>query len=378
MNRSLVMAAACAAAIAHVPAVSRAQGALPTWRATEVWRIDGTESGEPFFDLRDYLVHRDGVVWVLENKDQMIRRFDQAGKELPSVGRKGSGPGEMSNANGFVMRRDGSVWVNDPRNSRFTVFSGDGKFVRQHAWSIPSWGYRWTGWIDRSTGDLIDPFTNRRGTTSIAEWRRVSADGAIRDTMSIPTCSTPGAPPPYVSFRAETKDKGMMVSAYPFTTGGGSAPDGDGGMWCALAGSMRVVRVRIGANDTTAQTSVTLAPVPITKVERDSAIARAQKQVAQYATNTFDASKIPNAKPAIASLTVDDDGRLWVQHAERFGEASVTFDIHDKTGKHLGRLRIPQRPSATGLPIRARGNDLWIAVRDEDDVIGIARYRIAR
>ena len=76
--------------------------------------------------------------------------------------------------------------------------------------------------------------------------------------------------------------------------------------------------------------------------------------------------------------TVDDDGRLWVQHAERFGDRSVTFDIHDRSGKHLGRLRIPQRPSAEGLPIRARGNDLWIALRDEDDVVGIARYRIAR
>ena len=62
----------------------------------------------------------------------------------------------------------------------------------------------------------------------------------------------------------------------------------------------------------------------------------------------------------------------------QFEDSSVTFDVHDRAGKHLGRVRIPQRPSADGLPIRARGNDLWIALRDEDDVIGIARYRIAR
>ena len=75
---------------------------------------------------------------------------------------------------------------------------------------------------------------------------------------------------------------------------------------------------------------------------------------------------------------MDDDGRLWVQHAARFGDASVTFDIHDKAGKHLGRLTIPQRASAEGLPIRARGNDLWIALRDEDDVVGIARFKISK
>ena len=83
-------------------------------------------------------------------------------------------------------------------------------------------------------------------------------------------------------------------------------------------------------------------------------------------------------KSTIALLTVDDGGRLCVQHASRFGDASVTFDIHDKIGKHLGRLRIPFRPSAEGLPIRARGIDLRIALRDADDVIRSRRYRISR
>ena len=377
MNRRLAVTAALIASLVHAPC-AHSQGALATWKATPAWRIDGTESGEPFFDLRDYLVGRDGVLWVLENKDQVIRRFDAAGKELPSAGRKGAGPGEMSNANGFVMRRDGSVWVNDPRNSRLTVFGADGKFARQHTWSITSWGYRWGALIDRTNGDLVDPFTSRKGTTSIAEWRRVTTEGTLRDTLQIPSCPAPGAAPVYVPFSAETKGKGMMTSSYPFTLGGGMAPDGDGGFWCARAASTHVVRVRIGANDTTALTTVTLAPIQVAKAERDSVIARVEKQIAQYATNTFDASKIPAAKPAIALLTVDDDGRLWVQHAERFGDRSVTFDIHDKTGKHLGRLRIPQRPSAEGLPIRARGDDLWIALRDEDDVIGIAKYRLAR
>jgi len=57
---------------------------------------------------------------------------------------------------------------------------------------------------------------------------------------------------------------------------------------------------------------------------------------------------------------------------------TVTFDIHNRTGKHLARLRIPQRPSREGLPLRARGNDVWIALRDADDVVSIARYRMTQ
>lgn len=378
MNRRRAAATAMVVSLAVASSEVSGQAALTTWRATPVWRIDGTESGEPFFDLRDYLVGRDGTLWVLDFKDQVIRRFDANGKALGSVGRKGSGPGEMSNANGFVQRRDGTVWVNDPRNARFTVFNADGKFAQQHVVAIRGYGYRWGAWIDRTTGDLVDPFMNQAVGGSVKmDWRRVNASGGIRDTFPMPTC-TSGTLPARAGYQAETKGKGSMYGSYPFSTGGGMAPDGEGGVWCASPGSLRVARVRIGANDTLAQTTLTLAPIPVPRAERDAAIASIEKRIAQYATTNFDASKIPSTKPAIASLTVDDDGRLWVQHAARWADASVTFDVHDKTGKHLGRLRIPFRPSAEGLPIRARGNDLWIALRDEDDVIGIARYRIGK
>ena len=360
---------------------SPAQPALPTWRATEVWRVDGTEGGgEPFSDLRDFRVAKDGGVWALDFKDQVIRRFDANGKPLKSTARKGSGPGELGNANGLVMAADGSVWVNDPRNSRLTVFGADGEFTRQHTVPISGYGWRWEAWLDQRTGDVVDPFTRQKpGGVYTQEWRRIARDGSIRDTMSIPSCAS-GAAAVYSGYQAQTQGKGNTYRQYPFSNGGGSAPDGRGGMWCAVPvpASARVALVRIGTNDTIAQTAVMLSPIPVAPAERREAIAEAEKVVAQYATNNFDASKIPATKPPILRVSVDDDGRLWVQHASRYGDTGVTFDVHDRAGKHLGRLRIPHRPSTAGLPVRARGNDVWLAVLDEDDVVGIARYRLAR
>ena len=162
------------------------------------------------------------------------------------------------------------------------------------------------------------------------------------------------------------------------STSAASPADGLGSVWCASSTSTSVALVRIGKNDTIARTKIEVPRVPVQPAERDEVASAIEKRIAQYATTDFDRAKIPGTKPGIASVAVDDDGRLWVQHAERYGDRSVTFDVHDKSGKHLGRVRIPQRPSAEGLSIRARGNDLWIALRDEDDVIGIARYRIAR
>lgn len=371
MRALLAMVATCASPLT-------AQNGPTSWRASEVWRIDGTESGEPFFDLRDYLIGRDGALWVLEFKDQIIRRFDGNGKALATVGRKGSGPGELRNANGMLLRSDGSVWVNDPGNGRLTEFGAGGKFAQQHLVPIRGYGYRWDAWLDRVSGELVDPFINQvAGGASRMDWRRWSGAGVIRDTVPMPTCAS-GRIAPGMSIKAETKGKGNMYSAYPFATGGGSAPDGRGAVWCASPASTRVSLVRIGKNDTLVQTRMELPHIPVGKVERDAAIATIQKQIAAYATNDFDPTKIPSTRSAIALLTVDDDGRLWVQHAAAFGDATVTFDIHDRAGKHLGRLRIPHRPSMEGLAIRARGDDLWIALRDVDDVIGIARYRIVR
>ncbi|MGV3709561.1 MAG: hypothetical protein ACO1Q7_12035 [Gemmatimonas sp.] len=119
-----------------------AQAALKTWKASEVWRIDGSEAGEPFQQLRDFVVLKDGQMWALDFRDQFIRRYDAAGKYMGQRGRSGSGPGEMRKANGMVLARDGKVWINDPSNARFTIFAPDGKFASQSLHPINSYGYR--------------------------------------------------------------------------------------------------------------------------------------------------------------------------------------------------------------------------------------------
>ena len=360
------------------PLALHAQGARTVWTATQLWSVDGSEGGEPFGSIRDFVVLPDGALWALDYNDQVIRRYSASGAPLPSVSRKGSGPGELRNANGMVVRRDGSVWVNDPNNNRLTVFTANGTFAKHVPIPIMGRSYRWNAFVDKRTGDLIDPFVNmsaeKPGTMF---WRRVTATGTFRDTMPVSECASMSIAAP-TTFRAETKGKGNWFSVYPFAYGGGTVPDGDGAAWCAAPSASRVSRVRLGGRpDTIARTSLALTPLPVPNAERDSAIRAIEKELAKYATHDFDAGKIPSSKPPIALLSVDDDGRLWVQHTPQYGEASVTFDVHNATGVHLGRVRIPFRPSVEGLPIRARGRDLWMAIRDNDDVLSIAKFRLA-
>ncbi|MBC8087078.1 MAG: hypothetical protein H7Z40_07405 [Phycisphaerae bacterium] len=127
--------------------------------------------------------------------------------------------------------------------------------------------------------------------------------------------------------------------------------------------------------DTIALTTPAIPNIPVGKAERDEALARVEKQLAGYAINNFDKSKVSASKPGIAGLQVDSDGRLWVQHNLVYGVHSTTFEVFDAKAKHLGRVVLPIKTNSY-LPIRAQGNLLWLVVFDEDDVQYIAHYRL--
>lgn len=346
-----------------------AQPKIATWQVQETWQIDGSEAGEPFADLRDFVALRNGHVWALDFKDQNIRRYDGNGKFLSVIAHKGSGPGEFANANGMVVAIDGSVWVNDPMNARISIFSADGKYLRQISRSTGGYGYRWDGWFDRRAGVLLE----RAIGGELPVWLRYDQQGKALSSVSYKSCSAATTAGDYI--RAETPGQGATTSQYPFAGGGGLAPDGNGGIWCAAPTSTRIARLAVGTADTIARTTLEIPRVAVGAVERAAAVTRIEKMIARYKTNNFDKSKIPNSKPGVDALNVDDDGRLWVHHTSVFQQQASTLDVFDAKGTHLARVVLPARQNAS-LPVRAKGNLLWVAVIDEDDVPSIVQYRI--
>jgi sugar lactone lactonase YvrE len=365
MVRSFLIARLCSAGAAWIhplPAQSP-----PVRSATLLWQVDGSETGEPFGDLRDFVLLKDGAVWALDFKDQVIRRYDSGGKALPVIGRKGSGPGEMRNANGRAVAPDGSVWVNDPSNGRFTAFAASGAYQRAITLPIGGFGYRWGAWFEPS-GELVDL---EYGQTS--RYRRVSRDGSVLGTVASAHCASSAVGP--LSFRAETKGVRGTTSSYPFTSGGGVVADRRGHFWCAAPQGSRVVPLPYGKTDTVARTAIDIPQIAVSREERDEAIRAIETRIATYATNNFDRAKIPATKSEMAALWVDDDGRLWVVHAAAWKGTSTTYSVFDGTGKPLFRVSIPARAS-TYLPVLARGNEFVVATKDADDVVSLARYRL--
>lgn len=364
MTPSFLILLACLAFAWGRPLASQA----PKVRAaTLLWQVDGSESGEPFGALRDLLLHRDGSAWALDSKDQVIRRYDARGKALPTIGRKGSGPRELRNANGMAMAPDGSVWVNDPGNARRTVYTAAGKTQRTIVHSPGGYRFQWGGWFDAS-GRLIE-----RDEGDEHRLRLVDQSGQPGGSTPLADCGQIGMEKVFIE--ASNSDKSSMLLGYPFTEGGGFVGDRRGHVWCATRTSTRMVKLALGRQDTVTRTSLEIPMRTVESKERDVVLQSTMKALAQYRTNNFDASKVPTRKAGISAFSVDNDGRLWVLHTPPWLKMVSTFDVFDGNGRSLFRVELPVH-THRGLPILAKGDELTLVTVDEDEIPHIARFRL--
>ena len=89
----------------------------------------GKDIGEEEYLLnRPFQMHVDnqGYIYVLDIRDCHILVYDDMGKYVRTIGRKGQGPGEIMSLAFFDFSQDGRVFVNDYMNQRIIIFDREG------------------------------------------------------------------------------------------------------------------------------------------------------------------------------------------------------------------------------------------------------------
>jgi len=86
------------------------------------------------------------------------------------------------------------------------------------------------------------------------------------------------------------------------------------------------------------------------------------------------AALMPETKPVIASLTVDDQGRLWVRRVAS-ADTYPQFDVFDRDGTYHGSVELAFRPAAY-TTILIRYDRLYAVVRDSFDVPFVVRTSV--
>jgi hypothetical protein len=362
--RSIVVLVGCAG-FASLPLAAQDH-----WRLTEEVRIGSVDEGPASFgDVRGIATNAKGWTFVLDFSTQDVRVFDAQGRHLKTVGRKGSGPGEFQNANGIARAPDGTLWLNDPANARFTALDSDGAFISSFPVGSAGYGFLWVGGVDRA-GRLFDEIYLPNAAGYRTALRRFSVDRKQVDTLSLPDCADPARPTPqlYV-IKSNNMEAHITV---PFTAGPVTAIDPAGYAWCGMNDGYLITKTALGRDAPVAVVRRAAEPLPVTRQDREKALAPNRER---FPGAVFDESRIPKVKPLIERLVVDDRSRLWVKRTTADGHTQ--FDVFGPDGKAVAVVDSPLHLDGWG-PLRIEGDRFYGIARNEDDVPFVVRLRVAR
>jgi hypothetical protein len=360
--------------------------AFAEWTAVEDLRIDPATA-----DLTSggvMLVARNGDILITQSQDNNIRVFKHDGGTA-TIGRGGGGPGEFRRVIRAGWVGD-TLWALDPALSRISYFGPDYAFIRAVQ--------------DPSTGQEAGP-QNPVVSTFI---QAVLPDGALR-ALASPYPNTP--PPPWLADIDENETAVVRLSFSGEHLGRlGVQPDdpcrvswaigvgGSGGSvlpfcarpistdWDASTDLATVwversepdsARYRVELidymGDTLIARTLPFTVRPISQFKLDSAMARQTERDLQHRPDYL-ASRPPlppaTFLPPILALLVGRDGTLWLEEEEEL--PTHQWLVLSSRGSPLGRVTLPANAR---VRVAERGM-LWATITDEDDLVGIARYRI--
>lgn len=358
-------AAALAATLLGACARSEATGnGIRQLTFTPEQRWESVEEGpEAFAEVRTFAVDRRGRVYILDGQAQVVHAFRPDGSHLRTIGRKGEGPGEFSEANGVVVDAEDRLWVYDHANQRITVFDTAGRLVTAHPLRIRSYGYVWDGGLDpagRVLDDIYIPVTADSGRSAI---ERTDLATGTSDTLAMPACKAerPGG------YRFPRGMMGIPYSARRYVR-----IDARGYTWCGDMRKAAVSQYHLGDTVPIRQFGVVVEPAPVTPAGRDSAEKHVLDFAKQVGGTDVDLSLIPKIKPVLQRVDFDETGRVWMQVEEKRGFRLVVFD---SAGTQVAEGTAPFG-LASWLPLVIRGDALYAVTRDSLDVQSVVRYRV--
>jgi len=345
------------------------------WRLEEEMRIGSADDSGPGAISNPRFVEADaaGRVYVIEDRPNEVRVYASDGRYLRTLMRTGSGPDEVRFASGLAWDPAGHLWVVDQGNGRCTVLDTSGaRLAERRMPGTHVFSTTWEGGMTRA-GEIVEVawIFERAGASRLGAENResellalVRLDSGLTpvDTLLLPRWEGP-------VFRLARRIDPVWVPV-PLTPSVIWDVDPRGYAWSSFTELYRIVQQTL-RGDTVRVVEREVAPVAVTSAEKDGAVAGMRSFVQQG--GVVDRSLIPDVKPPISRLWVDDLGYLWTARAEPEGAPTGTLlDVFDPEGRYLGSVRAPLALQFALI----RGAALYAVATDEDDAPVIVRFRI--
>jgi hypothetical protein len=318
----------------------------PVWSAGEGWTVDSApalvihgnhpDSTPQLEKVEGAFRRSDGGLVVGDRGSSTIKYFDETGRLVRTVGRKGKGPGEFEYLAWVKAGGADSAFAYDIVNRHVTVVDPEGKESRWFIMRTPEVGY-----------PPFEATCNRYGAMLLSGWGRG------------PRATEPRRLPVPVSLTRTDGSIGVLLGIFPGTEmaprPGGSSPRRLG-RWLRLGVGTTVAWV--APNETSEMLAYDLegtlrmlvrtpgAELPVTGsdvefVQRavlDSLRTDPDRELERRA---FAMSGPPSTLPALLYLVVDAVDHVWVQPHPRAADPYPAWRVYRPDGVLLGNERLP-------------------------------------
>ncbi len=321
-------------------------------------------------------IHRTGTgaIIISDRSRNTVRAFSGQGQLLWSLKSVGQGPGDISVPCCLAAAGAGSFWVGELGNrrwSKFTIAGNGAKFAE----SVKMPG-------------VLEPPPEATGVVG-ASLQHVSRRSGPPGSRAISTVRLVDSKGRTVSERVvqhPTADSLVFVELSKRISGGSSrmrlvppyAPQfllafsGSGSSARALS-SQYEVEVFDAKGIRTARIRRSVAPIPVTRQETDSARAAYEQQATAYKAEEPPSIQIPSRKPPIVSLAFDRDGRLWIERAVAHRTNLRVADLFDQRGRWLATATWPT--TVSHWTAATSGWSGFGTRVDSDDVVEVVTLR---
>ena len=297
-----------------------------------------------FGEVRGIQAASDGTMYVLDFQATEVRVYDPEGQYLRTIARQGEGPGEVAEANGIILSGDTLLWMNNYPRGVIVGIDLDGVELRRFNKPVRSWGYIWDGVFDRrgrywrATGHSDEgPMWPPRLGLSSTSWRyyykshdlsTATVDSVFLRERSVRSYryEDSNGLPQFLPILHESFD---MVRVNP-----------SGGFWRANTAEYRIARTGEGG-DTLVVIEAGLPELPVTDRDRSDFVEQGVESWGAEIRAELEevAALMPDVKPILAGMFVDDEGVLWVRRVTPT-DAPAFYDRYTEDGDYLGSVRL--------------------------------------
>jgi hypothetical protein len=349
----------------------RNSGTPAKWELEELLTLGAvndvdTGGANEFARITGVIADTEGNIYVADSRTFNIRVFDEGGRFLRTIGRKGGGPGEFETLQSIGWLGDTLVTM-DGRNARIGLMTSTGEWQGQRPFGrISGSEVRFT---QTAPAELYSFAFVRRGDRGVRVFVRQTHQGDA-DTLLAP--HDPSQIPKSVTCSYNDAITFFSVS---FAPSGVKQPAPNVQRLDYWSGQYRLHFVKM-PDDTVRIIERDIAPLAVTDEEwaKEEAKFRAEydKLPPSRSCNASGLTR-PDSKAMILGVIFDDQGRMWV---ERRTESGSAFDVFSPEGHLLAELEAPQRLNE--IRPYVRGDRLYLATTDSLDVQYVKAYQITR